>query len=105
MNHFQPRMASSQKKCTLDGKILLTYYYEKKKNKMATEMVKLLRNEFDTPVFKVLVFASALTFELKVDIPTQILLTMMELIDHSSRCKLKVYPVIAHTKDKPSTAN
>ena len=38
------------------------------------------------------------------NIPTQILLTILLSIDHSSRCKLKVY-VITHTKEKPSTTN
>ena len=32
-----------------------------------------------------------------VDIPTQILLTILLSIDHSSRCKLKVY-IVAHNK-------
>ena len=39
-----------------------------------------------------------------VDIPTQNLLTILLSIDHSSRCKLKVY-IITNTKEKPSTIN
>ena len=41
---------------------------------------------------------------LVVDIPTQILITIQLSIDHSSRCKLKVY-IITHTKEKPSATN
>ena len=39
---------------------------------------------------------------LLVDIPTQILFTIIGSIDYSSRCKLDIY-VIAHTKEKPCT--
>ena len=51
-----------------------------------------------------------LNFELKyknivlVDIPTNILLTILLSIELSSRCKLKVY-MITHTKEKPITTN
>ena len=81
---------------------------------MAIEIVKSFRlfvieMSFDTPAFKVLAFASDLEScdwgeLLLVDIQTEILLTMMGSIDHFSKCKLGVY-VIAHTKEKPYTAN
>ena len=64
----------------------------------------------DVPAFKVRVFCKRLwilnfsKLILVVDIPTQSLLTILISIDHSSRCKLKVYIVI-HTKDKPYTTN
>ena len=61
----------------------------------------------DTPTFKVLVFASDLEFLIEVnedDITTQILLTIMESIDHSLGCKLNTY-VIAHTKEKQYLTN
>ena len=35
------------------------------------------------------------------DIPTQILLTILLSIDHSSRFKLKIY-IITYTKEEPS---
>ena len=62
----------------------------------------------DIPAFKVPIFASdILNFELDpsklisvVDIPTQILLTILLSIDNSSRGKLKV---CTHTKENPST--
>ena len=38
---------------------------------------------------------------LVVDIPTQILLIILLFIDHTSRCKLKVY--VTFTNEKPST--
>ena len=66
--------------------------------------------QFLTPVFKVRVFLQVtLNFYwskwiLVVDIQTQILLTILLLIDHFSRCKLKVY-IITHTKKKPFTTN
>ena len=60
----------------------------------------------DVPAFKVRVFKWLwiLNEILVVDIPTQILLTILLAIDHSPRCKLKVY-IITHTKEKPSTTN
>ena len=59
----------------------------------------------DLPAIKVRVFANDLEFWiLVVDIPTQILHTILLPIDHSSRCKLKVYIIIL-TKEKPSTTN
>ena len=81
---------------------------------MANVMLEILDSFFffgmnsDVSEFKVHGFSS--DFEilnwskwiLEVDIPSQILLTILLSIDHSSRCKLKVYRII-HTKENPST--
>ena len=55
----------------------------------------------DVPAFKVLIFANDFEFSIEVvDIPIQILPTILLPIDYSSRCKLKVY-IMTHTKRKP----
>ena len=65
-------------------------------SKMATEIIQIFdfffEMSFDTPAFKVVVFVSDLEFWIElnglVDIPTQILLTIMGSTNNSSRCNL-----------------
>ena len=101
MNHFETRlMVLSQK---VDSKVLrmaiiVREYWWREKNKMATEIVQILRNKvwytgIQSPHFyKWTWILNWSKWILLVDIPTQIVLSI-ESIDHSSRCKLDVYAI------------
>ena len=116
MNHFEAHLMVSSKE--VDSKVLrmaikLTFFVRKRQNGECD--IRNFRRCFfcmssDVLAFKVPHFYKWLWISnwskwiLVVDIPTQILLTILLFIDHSSWCKLKVYKII-HTKEKPCTTN
>ena len=111
MNNFEAHLIVSSRK--VDSKVLrmaiLVKVFLWEKGKMANVMLEILdgflRYDFwctgiQSPRFcKWLWIFNQSKWILVVDIPTQILLTILLSIDHSSRCKLKVYN--SHQRETP----